>query len=113
MNHTTTHRSTSTQTYEVGGVRMGRPFKIRRFGHFGFNLDRLEEGLGSTPTSSGSASPTTCTCSRWSPKKPSSGPARSSPIPACCSPPIARITMHCLPRGISNVATGFLVEGSY
>ena len=32
-----------TETYEVGGVRMPRPFKIRRFGHLGFNLERLDE----------------------------------------------------------------------
>jgi catechol 2,3-dioxygenase-like lactoylglutathione lyase family enzyme len=32
-------------TYEVGGVRMARPFKIRRFGHFGFNVDRLDEAV--------------------------------------------------------------------
>jgi catechol 2,3-dioxygenase-like lactoylglutathione lyase family enzyme len=32
-------------TYEVGGVRMPRPFKIRRFGHFGFNLERLDEAV--------------------------------------------------------------------
>jgi catechol 2,3-dioxygenase-like lactoylglutathione lyase family enzyme len=31
------------QTYEVGGVKMARPFKIRRFGHFGFNVDQLDE----------------------------------------------------------------------
>src|SRR5665213_3365004 len=30
--------------YNVGGVMLDRPFKIRRLGHFGFNLDRLEEG---------------------------------------------------------------------
>ena len=32
------------QRYDVGGVRLERPFKIRRLGHFGFNLDRIEEG---------------------------------------------------------------------
>jgi catechol 2,3-dioxygenase-like lactoylglutathione lyase family enzyme len=31
--------------YEVGGVRMCRPFKIRRFGHFGFNLEHLDEAI--------------------------------------------------------------------
>jgi len=30
--------------YNVGGVMLERPFKIRRLGHFGFNLDKLEEG---------------------------------------------------------------------
>ncbi len=34
-----------TETYDVGGVRMARPFKIRRFGHFGFNLERLDEAV--------------------------------------------------------------------
>src|ERR1700730_5245243 len=36
---------TNVKTYDVGGVRMARPFKIRRFGHFGFNLDRLDEAV--------------------------------------------------------------------
>ena len=30
--------------YNVGGVMLERPFKIRRLGHFGFNLDKIEEG---------------------------------------------------------------------
>jgi catechol 2,3-dioxygenase-like lactoylglutathione lyase family enzyme len=29
--------------YDVGGVLLDRPFKIRRLGHFGFNLTRFEE----------------------------------------------------------------------
>src|SRR3954466_3560196 len=33
----------TTGTYDVGGVLLERPFKIRRLGHFGFNVDRLEE----------------------------------------------------------------------
>ena len=36
--------STNGQRYNVGGVMLERPFKIRRLGHFGFNLDRIEEG---------------------------------------------------------------------
>ena len=36
---------TTTQSYDVGGVRMARPFKIRRFGHFGFNLNQLDEAV--------------------------------------------------------------------
>jgi catechol 2,3-dioxygenase-like lactoylglutathione lyase family enzyme len=32
------------QTYDVGGVLLERPFKIRRLGHFGFNVSKLEEG---------------------------------------------------------------------
>jgi catechol 2,3-dioxygenase-like lactoylglutathione lyase family enzyme len=31
------------QRYNVGGVMLDRPFKIRRLGHFGFNVDRMEE----------------------------------------------------------------------
>lgn len=31
--------------YNVGGVMLPRPFKIRRLGHFGFNLARLAEGV--------------------------------------------------------------------
>jgi catechol 2,3-dioxygenase-like lactoylglutathione lyase family enzyme len=37
--------SNDVKTYEVGGVRMPRPFKIRRFGHFGFNLERLDDAV--------------------------------------------------------------------
>lgn len=32
-------------TYDVGGIRYPRPFKIRRLGHFGFNVADLEKGL--------------------------------------------------------------------
>lgn len=31
--------------YDVGGVRCSRPFKIRRLGHFGFNLQSLDAGI--------------------------------------------------------------------
>ncbi|HZT88226.1 MAG TPA: VOC family protein [Stellaceae bacterium] len=31
------------QRYNVGGVMLDRPFKIRRLGHFGFNVEKLEE----------------------------------------------------------------------
>jgi catechol 2,3-dioxygenase-like lactoylglutathione lyase family enzyme len=31
--------------YSVGGVVLERPFKIRRLGHFGFNLTKMEEGI--------------------------------------------------------------------
>ena len=31
--------------YDVGGVLLDRPFKIRRLGHFGFNLTNMEEGV--------------------------------------------------------------------
>ena len=36
--------ATNGKRYNVGGVMLDRPFKIRRLGHFGFNLDRIEEG---------------------------------------------------------------------
>src|ERR1051326_6541014 len=29
--------------YDVGGVLLDRPFRIRRLGHFGVNVDRMEE----------------------------------------------------------------------
>jgi hypothetical protein len=45
VNDTTVGLAGEVETYEVGGVRMARPFKIRRFGHVGFNLDRLDEGV--------------------------------------------------------------------
>ena len=32
------------QRYNVGGVILERPFKIRRLGHFGFNMEKIEEG---------------------------------------------------------------------
>lgn len=32
-------------TYDVGGIRYPRPFKIRRLGHFGFNVADLDKGL--------------------------------------------------------------------
>ena len=31
------------EQYNVGGVMLDRPFKIRRLGHFGFNVTKLEE----------------------------------------------------------------------
>jgi catechol 2,3-dioxygenase-like lactoylglutathione lyase family enzyme len=31
--------------YNVGGVTLARPFKIRRLGHFGFNVYKLAEGV--------------------------------------------------------------------
>ena len=33
------------QRYDVGGVMLPRPFKIRRLGHFGFNVFKLAEGI--------------------------------------------------------------------
>src|ERR1700676_5225805 len=36
--------SASGQRYNVGGILLERPFKVRRLGHFGFNLNRIEEG---------------------------------------------------------------------
>ena len=33
-----------TEKFDVGGVLLERPFKIRRLGHFGFNITRMEEG---------------------------------------------------------------------
>ena len=37
--------TTATRTYDVGGVLLERPFKIRRLGHFGFNInaDKMDE----------------------------------------------------------------------
>src|SRR6266699_6161481 len=35
--------SANGQRYNVGGVMLERPFKIRRLGHFGFNINKLEE----------------------------------------------------------------------
>ena len=35
----------STEPFDVGGVRLSQPFKIRRLGHFGFNLTNLEQSV--------------------------------------------------------------------
>src|SRR3954454_19046985 len=35
--------SSNGHRYNVGGVMLERPFKIRRLGHFGFNVDKVEE----------------------------------------------------------------------
>ena len=34
-----------TKKYDVGGVLLDRPFKIRRLGHFGYNTTHLEESV--------------------------------------------------------------------
>jgi catechol 2,3-dioxygenase-like lactoylglutathione lyase family enzyme len=41
----TTPGTQSRARYDVGGVLLERPFKIRRLGHFGFNFTRLDEAL--------------------------------------------------------------------
>src|SRR5205807_10133997 len=35
--------SSNGHRYDVGGVLLERPFKIRRLGHFGFNINKLAE----------------------------------------------------------------------
>jgi catechol 2,3-dioxygenase-like lactoylglutathione lyase family enzyme len=35
----------ASSQYDVGGVLLPRPFKIRRFGHFGFNVERMDEAI--------------------------------------------------------------------
>jgi catechol 2,3-dioxygenase-like lactoylglutathione lyase family enzyme len=35
----------TTTRYDVGGIMFSRPFRIRRLGHFGFNLDNIERGI--------------------------------------------------------------------
>jgi catechol 2,3-dioxygenase-like lactoylglutathione lyase family enzyme len=37
--------TTTPKKYDVGGVLLPRPFKIRRLGHFGLNLERLDEAV--------------------------------------------------------------------
>lgn len=37
--------TTTPKQYNVGGVLLPRPFKIRRFGHFGLNMERLDEAV--------------------------------------------------------------------
>jgi catechol 2,3-dioxygenase-like lactoylglutathione lyase family enzyme len=34
-----------TRTYDVGGIRLERPFRVLRLGHFGFNVDDQEKAL--------------------------------------------------------------------
>src|SRR6267143_2862572 len=35
----------ASQQYNVGGIHLARPFKVRRLGHFGFNALKIAEGL--------------------------------------------------------------------
>jgi len=35
----------ASQQYNVGGILLSRPFKVRRLGHFGFNAVKVAEGL--------------------------------------------------------------------
>ena len=37
--------ATTQQRFDVGGVLMPQPFKIRRLGHFGFNVYNMRECL--------------------------------------------------------------------
>ena len=37
--------TTQQKEYSVGGVLMPRPFKIRRLGHFGFNVNSPKDSL--------------------------------------------------------------------
>jgi catechol 2,3-dioxygenase-like lactoylglutathione lyase family enzyme len=37
--------SSANGKFDVGGVLLDQPFKIRRLGHFGFNLSNMEEGV--------------------------------------------------------------------
>ena len=37
--------STSRATYDVGGIQLDRPFRIRRLGHFGFNVQDVHKCL--------------------------------------------------------------------
>ena len=46
-------------SYDVGGIAYPRPFKIRRLGHFGFNVADMQGASISIPSCSASASPTT------------------------------------------------------
>ena len=36
--------SASPDKFNVGGILLNQPFKIRRLGHFGFNLVNMDEG---------------------------------------------------------------------
>ena len=35
----------TAQQINVGGVLLKQPFKIRRLGHFGFNVDNMDESV--------------------------------------------------------------------
>ena len=37
--------TTKQKTYNVGGVLLDRPFKVRRLGHFGFNVSKMQESI--------------------------------------------------------------------
>lgn len=38
-------QTSASAGFDVGGIRYPRPFRIRRLGHFGFNLGALDQGL--------------------------------------------------------------------
>ena len=38
-------RTSAQARFNVGGLLLNQPFKIRRLGHFGFNLIKMEEGV--------------------------------------------------------------------
>ena len=38
-------KASDTAKFNVGGVLLDRPFKIRRLGHFGFNLTNMDDGI--------------------------------------------------------------------
>ena len=40
-----TSTATKQQTYNVGGVMLQQPFKVRRLGHFGFNVANMEQAV--------------------------------------------------------------------
>ncbi len=37
--------ASNREKFNVGGIRLGQPFKIRRLGHFGFDLVKMDEGV--------------------------------------------------------------------
>ena len=37
--------TTMPERFNVGGILLNQPFKIRRLGHFGFNLVNMDEGV--------------------------------------------------------------------
>lgn len=45
MSDATASAAAPPRTYEVGGVRLPRPFHVRRLGHFGLNCGNLTESL--------------------------------------------------------------------
>ena len=77
--------------FDVGGVLLDRPFRIRRLGHFGVNVDNSKRAFTFTVTCSAFRSPTRPTSARGS-RTSSAQPWAQMPTPRATSRATAPIT---------------------